>query len=135
MRRVISVVLLGTLVPLFLLEAGLQLFAYASWKLGWRREAPLAVHLSEGEKRVLCVGDSFTYGMGASSQEFSYPAQLEKRLVASNTGPWHVVNRGWPAQNSADVLRQIDTHLVLPWLGHGVAPLRSSRLRKHRHYM
>lgn len=79
---------------LLALEAVLQGGSYAIW-LRNRPEAPAA----EGNA-VLCVGDSFTYGFAASDRTKSYPAQLQ-----SLAGPSvRVINRGWPGQNSYDVV-------------------------------
>ncbi|HKB16010.1 MAG TPA: GDSL-type esterase/lipase family protein [Planctomycetota bacterium] len=60
---------------------------------------------------ILCVGDSFTHGHGASSEAASYPAQLETLLRASGKGEWRVVNRGWAGQNSWDVLSKLEDQL------------------------
>lgn len=63
------------------------------------------------EKTILCIGDSVTFGIGAP-REFSYPAQFqvlleqfypEKRIK--------VVNRGWPAQNTAQIYDRLENWL------------------------
>lgn len=56
--------------------------------------------------RVLCLGDSSTYGIAASDQQkFSYPAQLEKILSAKTKGRrFTVINGGIPSINSSQVL-------------------------------
>ncbi len=61
-------------------------------------------------RRVLCVGDSFTYGLGAVADEGRYPAVLQRLLRERSAPSWHVDNRGWPGRTSRDVL------LVLPGL-------------------
>lgn len=54
---------------------------------------------------ALCVGDSFTYGLGASKPDGSYPSQLEAALRAAPLdGRWRVANGGVPGRNSRDVL-------------------------------
>ncbi len=50
--------------------------------------------------RILCVGDSFTYGIGSRKPvEDSYPAQLQLALGPDVT----VINEGWPGANSSMV--------------------------------
>ncbi len=61
--------------------------------------------------RLLCVGDSNTYGIWMDAVE-SYPARLEELLddrVAG--GPHRVVNGGFPGLGTALVLRQMEAYL------------------------
>lgn len=51
-------------------------------------------------QRVLCVGDSHTYGAGVRAEE-AYPAQLQKLLDETDPGTYSVVNRGVPGFNTA----------------------------------
>ncbi|MCR4316917.1 MAG: GDSL-type esterase/lipase family protein [Planctomycetes bacterium] len=64
-----------------------------------------------GELRILCVGDSYTYGIGAPYGE-SYPDQLEK--ILSKDFSVDVVNLGNPGCNSsmvvADFKENLDTY-------------------------
>ena len=82
-----------------LLELVLQAGAVAVW-LTHTRPAEPAVQaevaaIDPDAARVLCIGDSFTYGDGASSSEHSYPAVLE-RLLAERIGkPVQVTNAGF----------------------------------------
>ncbi len=74
--------------------------------------------------RVLCVGDSHTYGLPLPEAE-SYPAQLEQRLAALYPDRTvEVVNLGIPGLNSTFVklrlerqLYQLDPDLVIVWVG------------------
>lgn len=102
-KRVLLVVG-GVLASLVLLEAGLQVAAWVRWS----RDAGVA--RVPGERVVLCVGDSHTYGLEATDGA-SYPAQLEPILDGSDTGPWRVVNGGWPGRDSWDVLRHLPRQL------------------------
>ncbi len=95
---------IGLAVTLLLLEAALQVGALSRWRARWE---PTGSGGRGGERVVLCVGDSFTYGYGASSSAGSYPAQLEEALNEPGRGPWKVFNGGWPGQNSWDVLRKL----------------------------
>ena len=54
---------------------------------------------------VLCVGDSFTYGVGASSGAASYPEQLSSLLRRSG-GTYQALNRGVPTANTTQLLGQ-----------------------------
>lgn len=105
LRRTIYIALATAL----LLELVLQVLAVAFWLFGSKPE----VEVPPGHKVVLCVGDSFTFGMGASDRAGSYPAQLE-RIVRDRVGAdWSVVNAGHPGNSSREVLielgRQIDS--------------------------
>ena len=74
-------------------------------------EAPV-----DGGRRVLCVGDSHTYGTSVPP-EGSYPAQLQAYLNRVDPeGRYTVINRGAPGMNSAQA-----AHL-LPWLLHRYDP-------------
>jgi lysophospholipase L1-like esterase len=60
---------------------------------------------------VLCVGDSFTFGIGTTAGAHSYPASLQRALAARPDGPWAVVNEGWPGRNSRDLLENLAAQL------------------------
>jgi hypothetical protein len=74
--------------------------------------------------RILCVGDSHTFGAPLPRHE-SYPAQLQQALDERSAGPrFDVVNLGIPGANSAfvarrlgDQLLQYDPQLVIVWVG------------------
>jgi len=52
---------------------------------------------------VLCLGDSFTYGQGATTREGAYPAVLES--IITNAGhDIAVLNGGWPGRTSRDLI-------------------------------
>ncbi len=64
--------------------------------------------LDEKTTRILCLGDSFTYGLGADSDS-SYPAHLEKILNNANLGQkFNVINLGIPGYNSSQVLLDLE---------------------------
>lgn len=99
--------LLAVLVALAFAELLLQAGYFAMWALGSRPERPAA---TAAGPLVLCIGDSFTYGMGSSSPSKSYPGQLEPLLRAAGDdgGAMRVENRGWPGRNSREVLEALD---------------------------
>lgn len=99
--RKTAVFLSGIAVVLLLLEAGLRV----NYILQQNR---LGRHAAGTSRTVLCVGDSFVYGLGAPPG-MSFPSQLQRLL-----GPGYaVINMGQGGQNTVDVLNdlghQIDT--------------------------
>lgn len=67
--------------------------------------------IRDNRRVVLCVGDSFTFGTGASSPAMAYPSQL--REVLREMDPhhpaleWEVINHGWPGRNSSELLQRL----------------------------
>lgn len=97
----ILAVLLGVLAALALVELLLQVGAFVVW----RSHRPEATSPSSGNRIVLCVGDSFTFGLGATSQDRAYPARLGARLLQSDPGSnWQVVGAGWPGRSSTQFM-------------------------------
>jgi lysophospholipase L1-like esterase len=112
--RSLGAIALGTAVGLLVVEGILQVGAYSVWKSAKRRAqssaaAPIPATLAENARVVLCIGDSFTYGSGASSPEGAYPLQLQRALgeSAGEKRSWHVVNAGWPGRNSAETAARL----------------------------
>ena len=56
---------------------------------------------------VVCLGDSYTAGIGATSPEQSYPAQLQLRLRELGHGDIKVVNGGCAGKDSAFMMRRL----------------------------
>ena len=57
--------------------------------------------------RILCLGDSFTFGVGAENGN-DYPRQLERLLNENCQDKKFIVyNRGIPGQNSSMVLKRL----------------------------
>jgi lysophospholipase L1-like esterase len=74
------------------------------------REAPVAA-LSD-DLRVLCLGDSNTYGLYLKPHQ-SWPVQLEARWNETVTAPKiRVFNLGYPGTNSSRLLRDFDRMLA-----------------------
>ena len=135
-----------------LLALGATLFTATLAELGlrwwWRGVvAELGTRETHGgshdARTVLCVGDSYTFGLYYRGEE-SYPARLEEMLNAgssSDESTWRVVNVGVPAQNTAQILHALPEQLarhrpeiVVVLAGHNdrwnvVDPLQRSRLR------
>ena len=74
-------------------------------------------------RRVLCVGDSHTYGALVRRDE-SFPAQLQHLLDEQQPGVWSVVNLGVPGLSSTQLrnrlplwLSRYQPDVVLAWSG------------------
>ena len=66
----------------------------------------LAATKSNGPS-VLCLGDSYTAGVGATSPEQSYPAQLQRQLRELGHDDFTVINGGCPGKDSAFMMRRL----------------------------
>lgn len=87
------------------LELALQAFAGVVHALRHTPAQPV------GTAQVVCLGDSYTYGIGASTPATSYPAQLQALLRARGHDGIVVGNGGAPGQDSAFLLRRLPTLL------------------------
>lgn len=95
------------LVAVVLLELVLQALAW----IVHATYTPAAPVPSDG-RVVVCVGDSFTFGMGAKTPAGSYPAQLERVLHESGATDCTVVNRGRPGRNSEEACHVVRAALA-----------------------
>lgn len=102
------IVLISLLASLLLLEGVLQGIAWWNWA---RIDAERRAESRTGEKTILCVGDSFTHGIGASDRSRSYPRVLWSKLEQSTPGGFAVLNRGYPGFDSSDILRRLTRQL------------------------
>ena len=93
----------GIALALLLVEAALQVAAFTAWQRQERLERPAG-------KLLLCVGDSLTFGLGASDQAHGYPRRLEQELGQRGLS-WAVRHAALPGQSSADVLRRLPRQL------------------------
>lgn len=71
-------------------------------------------HNNSEDNRILCLGDSTTYGIGASNvNEFSYPSQLQKLFdnkIPNNN--YEVINLGKPGINSSQLLNRFEKNVA-----------------------
>jgi lysophospholipase L1-like esterase len=93
---------------LLLLEIVMQVGALGIWLLSRNDVPPLAA----ASRTVLCVGDSWTHGIGASDSAHSYPAVLQELLAARAAESWTVVNCGRSGQDSRDLLERLPSQLA-----------------------
>jgi len=84
-----------------LLELLLQVLSFGAFLL--YRKPSLEESSGREGKVVFCVGDSFTFGYGASDLSKSYPNCLENYLEQETGEPWTVVNCGYPNRNSSQM--------------------------------
>jgi hypothetical protein len=96
-------VLFGLVLGLLLFELGLQ--AAAVWM---RRDGQSPVAWVTGRRRVLCLGDSNTYGLSLGDRTDAWPQQLEKLWNAvTPSRPAEVLNPGYPGTNSSRPRRDL----------------------------
>ena len=101
--RKIGLVLVGTLGALVALELVLQVGAFL---LHRSAAAPAG---AGADVTVLCVGDSFTYGLGAADPSQSYPSVMARSPRLAGV---QVINLGWPGQDSGRVLGRLPDQLA-----------------------
>jgi len=100
----LAAVALGCLLFLLGLEAALQVATlFTTARSGaWRPGAQV---------RILCVGDSNTYGAGVP-EEASYPAQLQVLLEEASPGRYSVINLGTPGMATWQVRERLPAQLA-----------------------
>ena len=107
-RKRVALLLCSAFAVVLLLEGLMQVGAFVAWRANLKSipEVPA------GHDVMLCVGDSWTDGMGASDRtRFSYPARLGAMLTERTDRDWTVVNCGQSGQNSRDVLSRLSSQL------------------------
>ncbi len=94
------------IIVLLLLEITLRIVGFAFKS----NEAETQIVNDDGKLVVLCIGDSFTYGVG-STKGNDYPSQLETLLQENTEQEVIVINRGRCAQNSSQVIEKLQEDL------------------------
>jgi hypothetical protein len=109
----------GTFLALVALEATLWILAAVFRP----EEDRISLAGRPGERSIVCIGDSNTYGIGLEP-EGSYPGHLKSLLDLAPDNPWRVVNLGYPGQNSAELrarlamnLEAYQPEIVVCWVG------------------
>lgn len=102
--RRLALVVLGVGLAIVVLEVALQLGALALWTTG--RPTPLS--WLGGRRRVLCLGDSNTYGLRLANRGDAYPQQVERLWNAvPERAPIEVLNLGYPGTNSSKLIHDL----------------------------
>ena len=102
-----AVLALGLFIALLLLEGALRVIGHFHVEESRKRGGKVA----QGTTRILCFGDSFTFGVGAASGE-DYPSQLERMLNERAGGKrFSVINRGVGGYNTSQVLSELRTSM------------------------
>lgn len=104
--RRLTLVSVGVVLALVAFELVLQVLAVVAWLSSEGGATPRQAGLPV----ALCLGDSFTYGLGATATDRAYPAQAQAATALLGTRV-AFVNRGWPGQTSRDVLATLRTDL------------------------
>ena len=70
------------------------------------RDLERSIPKPEGVRRVLCLGDSFTWGVGVLFDD-AWPQRVE-RLLARDGGRWEAVNLGEPGLNTVQEAQKLE---------------------------
>jgi lysophospholipase L1-like esterase len=102
------------LVAFLSLELSLRAFG-AVYGVAQIELARRAIPVREDAVRILCIGESTTFGAGADDyQTDGYPAQLEVLLSERYPGvAFQVFNRGVPAVTSLELARHVRSNLAV----------------------
>ncbi len=108
-KQKILLILFGIVASLLLLELGLR---FSGWVYYSYRIKDRNIKLEKGDiTKILCLGDSFTFGEGAP-KGYSYPEQLEELLNRNNRHKkFQVYNAGIPGQNSSSLHKNLSANI------------------------
>jgi lysophospholipase L1-like esterase len=95
----------GFITILILLELSLRLTGYIHLK-NYHKESAGDIK----DCTILCIGDSYTEGLGAVSG-LGYPEQLENMLNKNSRIKFKIINRGISNQNTSQILKRIPDEL------------------------
>ena len=107
-KEKINKILLFSLAIIFSLtitELSLRLIGYLYVKQRSTKEITRNQEIAVDKLRIVCLGDSNTYGTGAKPG-YSYPEQLQRMLDKSEPGKYKVYNLTLPAANSSMLLKR-----------------------------
>ena len=105
LSRKLTGLLLGTVASLASLEALLWVLAGLL-----APEGRAGIELEPGTRRIVCLGDSNTYGINLEAEQ-SYPGRLQSYLDRAPDNPWRVINLGHPGQNTAQMRGRLAENL------------------------
>ncbi|MBU1044922.1 MAG: tetratricopeptide repeat protein [Candidatus Omnitrophica bacterium] len=106
-KSILGLILFGIALAIVFVEICLNLFNPIASSPNQRNQAANSEN-TENVCKIICLGDSFTYGLGAS-RENSYPAQMEKILNQSRQNKIFLVkNLGIPGETLSQTLIKLD---------------------------
>jgi hypothetical protein len=138
-RAELALLLAGVVVALLLAEAAARLLArpersgYAPVKTGRRERNPInslgyrdferVQPKPAGVRRVLCLGDSFTWGVGVLFDD-AWPQRVERMLSRAGGERWEAVNLAEPGMNAVEQVGRLESEgwgyqpdvVVLAWV-------------------
>lgn len=111
--KILVVILFNLFLTLLLIEITLRIAGNIYFKYRLNESNSHIKKYNNDAVRILCLGDSFTFGMGAQ-KGYSYPEQLERILSNRNPGRRFIVyNYGLPGNTSAKLLnKQLKQYLL-----------------------
>lgn len=103
LKHKILLVIFGLFIAILLGEAFFKIWGSVVYEVKNKANAA-----NSNVYRILCIGDSNTYGLGSSDiNKFSYPAQLQRILNEKiHDKKFEVLNLGVPGINSSQVLNR-----------------------------
>jgi lysophospholipase L1-like esterase len=111
MKRIL-LILVGIFLAFLFLEAGLQIASLFVKKTVTESQEIIIDEYDKNKKIILCVGDSYTHGVGASEGE-SYPDWLEAMLDKTYPDKYKVINLGVPGINTEEQLEILRSALQM----------------------
>ena len=97
---------LGIVFSLTIAEFSLRLLGYLYDRQRSSKEITRVQEIAVDKTRIVCLGDSNTYGTGAIPG-YSYPEQLQRMLDKDKRGKYKVYNLALPAANSSMLLKRL----------------------------
>jgi lysophospholipase L1-like esterase len=108
LRQKFFLILFGLISIFLLLEVGLR---FSGWIYYLYRIKNITVPLDNGDTiRILCLGDSNTFGIGAP-KGYSYPEQLQRMLNNNSSKKFIVFNGGIPGSNSSNLYNNLENNI------------------------
>jgi len=105
--RKIFIIFIGLFITLVLLEISLRVIGYIHLK---KRYDYSIMNKKRGDYTILCIGDSFTAGLGARIGK-GYPEQLELLLNSKTNKKFRVINRGVSNENTSNILERLTSEI------------------------
>ncbi len=110
LRKLLRITLPSVFVFLLLCEVALRVSGVVYARYRQPGSHPASPSAKEGALNILCLGDSFTFGLGTTAEN-SYPKQLERLLQEKNLSRVQVINGGRLGFTSSLLLKNLQTDL------------------------